>query len=110
MRVVEALAPLLRRLAGDPVPIRIEFWDGSSLGPETSATTVVFRSPNAVHRLAQAPGDLRLGRASVAGEIDLIGPLDPILELGVRRPDVRLGPAGWLEALQALRRTGALPP
>src|SRR5438309_12006796 len=110
MRVADALGPLVRRLAGDPVPIRIEFWDGSALGSEASGSTVVFRSPNALHRLAQAPGDLGLGRAYVAGEIELRGDLGPILDLGVRNPDLRLGPAGWFEALRALRRTGALPP
>ena len=110
MRVADAIGPLMRRLAGDPVPIRIEFWDGSSLGPESSPSTVVFRSPNALHRLAQAPGDLGLGRAYVAGEIDLRGDLDPVLDLGVRNPDLRLGAAGFLDALRALRRLGALPP
>src|SRR5437016_2132523 len=110
MRVADAMGPLVRRLAGDPIPVRIEFWDGSSLGPESSSSTVVFRSPNALHRLAAAPGDLGLGRAYVAGDIELRGDLDAILDLGVRNPDLRLGAAGWLEALQALRRTGALPP
>src|SRR5437899_3987612 len=110
MRAAEAMAPLLRRLAGDPIPIRIEFWDGSTVGPESSPSTVVFRSPNALHRLAAAPGDLGLGRAYVAGEIELQGDLDPVLDLGVRNPDLHLGAAGWIDALRALRRTGVLPP
>jgi cyclopropane-fatty-acyl-phospholipid synthase len=110
MNAARALQPLLRRLAGDPLPIRIEFWDGSSLGPDTAPATVRFRSPRALHRLVTAPGELGQGRAYVAGEIDLDGSLDAILDLGVRQPELRLGAAGWLEALRSLRGAGALPP
>ena len=110
MTVAQALTPLLRRLAGDPLPIRIEFWDGRSLGPEGVEAAVRFRSPRALHRLVTAPGELGLGRAYVAGEIDLDGSLDAILDLGVRNPDLGLGATGWLEAIRSLRRAGAMPP
>ncbi len=29
----ETLAPIVRSLLGDPLPVRIEFWDGTALGP-----------------------------------------------------------------------------
>jgi cyclopropane-fatty-acyl-phospholipid synthase len=70
----------------------------------------MFRTPRAFQRLVTAPGELGLGRAYVAGEIDLEGDLDAVLDLGVRNPDLALGRGGWLEAVRSLRRAGALKP
>ena len=110
MHAADALAPVIRLLAGDPPPIRIEFWDGSVLGPGEAPATVRFKSPRALQRLVAAPGELGLGRAYVSGDIDLDGDLDAILDLGVDRPSLRLGAEGWLAAARALARTGALRP
>ena len=90
MDAAAALGPLIRRMAGDAPPIRIEFWDGSALGPEEAPAGVRFRSVRALQRLLTAPGELGLGRAYVAGEIELEGDLDAVLDLGLDRPDLRV--------------------
>src|SRR5437588_10583941 len=110
MDAANALAPLIRRLAGDPLPIRVEFWDGSGMGPVDSAATVWFRTPQALQRLLTAPGELGLGRAYVAGEIDLEGDVDAVLTIGVSKPEVRIGPTEWLAAARSLVSVGALRP
>ena len=54
------------------VPLRLRAWDGSEAGP-AGAPVVVVRSRRALRRMAWAPGQLGLGRAYVAGEIDVEG-------------------------------------
>lgn len=110
MRASLALAPLFRRLVGDEILIRVDFWDGSHLGPVDAPATVRVHTPRALQRLLTAPAELGLGRAYVAGELDMEGDLDAVLDLGVRRPEIRLGPAGILAALSGLVRAGALRP
>lgn len=105
-----AFAPLIHRLVGEGVPVRIGFWDRSSLGPPDARATVLVRSPRALRRLITAPGELGLGRAYVSGELDVEGDLEMVLALGDRRPVMRLGGRGWLSALRALATTGALRP
>ena len=53
--VAVVLRPLLERLFGGPVPVRIRAWDGSTVGPG-HGTTVVLHSPVALRRLLWAPG------------------------------------------------------
>jgi cyclopropane-fatty-acyl-phospholipid synthase len=110
MPVADALAPLIQRLAGDDLPFRIRFWDGSTIGPEEAPATIVVRTPQALRRVATAPGELGLGRAYVTGEIDLEGDLEAILAIGDRRPEFRLGAAGWVRALRTVGAAGALRP
>jgi cyclopropane-fatty-acyl-phospholipid synthase len=110
MPAADTLAPLIHRLIGDDLPLRVRFWDGSSLGPDDAAATIVVRTPRALRRIATAPGELGLGRAYVSGEIDLEGDLQSVLELGDRRPDFRLGPAGWARAVRAVAGAGAFRP
>ncbi|HYH25441.1 MAG TPA: cyclopropane-fatty-acyl-phospholipid synthase family protein [Blastococcus sp.] len=64
-------------LGGQQLPVRIRAWDGSTAGPP-GAPTIVVRSPRALRRLLWAPGEVGLGRAYVAGDIDLEG---DVLEL-----------------------------
>ena len=72
--VASTLRPLVQAILGTPsIPVRIEFWDGSSLGPSEGAGTLVVRSPEAVRHIIWAPGELGLGRAYVSGEIDFRG-------------------------------------
>jgi cyclopropane-fatty-acyl-phospholipid synthase len=68
-RVADALAIVL---ATDQIPVRLRAWDGSEAGPQ-GAPRVVVRSRRALRRLAWAPSELGLGRAYVAGEIDIEG-------------------------------------
>jgi len=108
MEVAEALAPLVNRLVGTDLPFRIRFWDGSAIGPTGAPATIVVRTPRALRRVATAPGELGLGRAYVSGEIDLEGELQSVLAIGDRRPEFRLGPAGWARAARTAIAAGAL--
>lgn len=112
-----AVRPIVRALLGtDDPPVRIELWDGSALGPDDSEAKVVVRSPQAVRRLMYAPNELGLGRAFVAGEIDVEGDVfaalslrdviaerDQHLELGI---SLRALP----EAVKAAKELGVLGP
>lgn len=66
-RLVEALGAVLGTA---DLPLRLRAWDGSLAGP-SDAPVVAVRSRRALRRLAWSPGQLGLGRAYVAGEIDL---------------------------------------
>ncbi len=107
--VAREVAPLIHKLLGRRLPFRVSFWDGSSLGPP-GGDAVVVRSPRALRRLISAPGELGLGRAYVAGELDVQGDLDSLLALAARLREVRLDPAGWAAALSAVVATGAFRP
>jgi cyclopropane-fatty-acyl-phospholipid synthase len=62
-------------------PFRLELWDGTALEP-TNGGGPTFRvsSPEAFGHLLRAPGQLGLGRAYVAGQID-VDDIDSALEL-----------------------------
>lgn len=77
------LAPVVDALIGDP-PIRLEFWDGSGLGPTDGPGTIHVRTPAAVQRIVWAPGELGVARAFVSGELDLDG--DPFAVIAALRP------------------------
>ena len=66
-RLAEALAAVL---GTTELPVRLRGWDGSISGPD-GAPVVAVRSRKALRRLVWAPGQLGLGRAYVAGEIDM---------------------------------------
>jgi cyclopropane-fatty-acyl-phospholipid synthase len=76
----EAVAPLLAALAGD-APVRFEFWDGSAVGPapDEAPGTIRVHTPDALRRIAWAPGELGLSRAFVAGELSLDGDIFVLL-------------------------------
>jgi cyclopropane-fatty-acyl-phospholipid synthase len=63
-------------------PFAIEFWDGTTLPPTNGdcATTFRVRSPQALAHALRAPGQLGIGRAYVAGALD-VDDLDATLEL-----------------------------
>lgn len=74
------LAPVVRALVGEPLPVRLELWDGSTLGPDDGgAGTLRVHTPNAIRRLLWSPNELGLGRAFVSGEIDADGDLYAIV-------------------------------
>jgi cyclopropane-fatty-acyl-phospholipid synthase len=65
--------PLRRELAHalPERPFALRFWDGSELAPTASGGPVfTVRSPAAVAHLLRAPGQLGLGRAYAAGELE----------------------------------------
>ncbi len=65
--------PLRRELARalPARPFALRFWDGSQLEPTVAGGPVLtMRSPAAVAHLLRAPGQLGLGRAYAAGELE----------------------------------------
>ena len=107
----DVLRPIVGGLLGDPLPVRIELWDGSSLGPsDGGAGTLRVHSPDAIRRLLWSPNQLGLGRAYVAGELDADGDIFELVaamrgRLPEERNDVlRLVPP----AMRAARRLGVL--
>jgi cyclopropane-fatty-acyl-phospholipid synthase len=105
-----ALAPLVDRLIGGSHPIRIEFWDGSALGPREAPATVLFTSPRAVRRLLFAPGELGLGRAYVAGDIDFQGDFDALLSVADGGADLNFGVGAVADSLKAVLATRPFRP
>jgi cyclopropane-fatty-acyl-phospholipid synthase len=103
------IAGLLDQVVGPDLPIAIEAYDGSRLGPPDPPATLHIRSQTALRRIVQAPGELGFGRAYVAGDLDLEGDIFAVLALRDRLPDLKLRPAHWMAALR-LVGAGALKP
>jgi cyclopropane-fatty-acyl-phospholipid synthase len=76
-------APLRREIAAriPERPFSIEFWDGTTL-PSTSdgGPTFHVRSPRAAAHVLRAPGQLGVGRAYVAGDIE-VDDMDAVIEV-----------------------------
>jgi cyclopropane-fatty-acyl-phospholipid synthase len=107
--VADAVRPLVTSLLGPEPPVRIELWDGSALGPSDPRGTIRVRSVDALRRIMWSPDEVGLGRAYVAGDIDVDGDLLDMLK--ALRPSVRrLRLDGAAIALGAARRVGALGP
>ncbi|MDQ1712133.1 MAG: cyclopropane-fatty-acyl-phospholipid synthase [Frankiaceae bacterium] len=119
MPVADELLDLVRDLTGADAPLRVRAWDGSEAGPE-GAPTVVVRSPDALRRLLWAPNELGLGRAFVAGDIDVEDDLyavlaaTPLAADTVAPPDRARNLRTALRAVRTAARVGAfgrpLPP
>ena len=61
-------------------PFALRFWDGSSVeATEAGAPTLTFTAPGALAHVLRAPGELGLGRAYVAGLIE-VDDIDAALE------------------------------
>ena len=93
--VAQQLEPLVRTMLGGQVPLRVQGWDGSVIGPADSPGTIVIKRPDAMRRILYAPNELGLGRAYVAGDLDLDGDIFALLgvrdALGARQEHVDLG-------------------
>ena len=69
--VADRLAQALGAVLGtSELPVRLRGWDGSIAGPP-GAPVVAIKSRRALRRMLWSPGQLGLGRAYVAGEIDM---------------------------------------
>jgi cyclopropane-fatty-acyl-phospholipid synthase len=92
-------------------PVRIEFWDGSVLGPDEARSAISVRSPEAITRILWAPGELGIGRAYVAGDIDVKGDVYELLRtLRPASAHVRAGLRSVPAALAAARRLDVIGP
>ena len=110
-----AIEPLLSHFFGGPPPVRVQFWDGTSLGP-AEGDTLRVRSPDAVRRMLWSPGELGLARAFVVGDLAFEGDIFEMLAvMHEASPScVRTGSRLPWQALRAAYRLGAvsrpLPP
>jgi cyclopropane-fatty-acyl-phospholipid synthase len=100
----EALAQALPKR-----PFAVALWDGSSLAPTDGASGPTFRvrSPRALAHVLRAPGQLGLGRAYVAGEIE-VDDMDAALELLDGYEVAPLDPRLKARFVAAAVRAGAL--
>jgi cyclopropane-fatty-acyl-phospholipid synthase len=107
---VATVAAAVERVLGPDLPIAFEAYDGSRLGPADAPATLVLRSPDAIRRIVTAPGELGLGRAYVAGDLDVQGDIFAALEaLTARIPNARLSPSSWLQVGRLLGIDGMRP-
>ena len=109
--VATIFKPLLRTALGPKPTVRFEFWDGSSLGPQTDTPgTIRVRSRDALAHLVWAPGELGVARAFVSGELAFDGDIFKVLRaLQQGAPnDARLGLDAARQAVAAAARLGAL--
>ncbi|MEA2170097.1 MAG: cyclopropane-fatty-acyl-phospholipid synthase [Solirubrobacteraceae bacterium] len=109
--------PLIHELAAalPERPFRVTFWDGTELPATTSADNgggpvFAVRSPRAVGHALRAPGQLGIGRAYVAGDLE-VDDLDRLIDLLETWEPPRLtGAARSRLALGALRAAGIQRP
>ena len=93
-------------------PFSLEFWDGSRIGPTgDGGPTFHVHSPRAIAQALRAPGQLGLGRAYVAGDLE-VDDIDGVIALLNDWKPPPLGRRDSLRlALAALAATGmTLPP
>lgn len=109
------LTPMIAVMMGSPPPLRVEFWDGSTLEPAAgvaSPGTLHVRSIDAMRRLLWNPNELGLGRAFVAGDLDvdldddIVGMVEVLRDAAPK--DLRFGRRAATEAIAAARRAGVL--
>ena len=117
--VAAAMRPVIESSFGRKIPIRFQFWDGSTIDPpDETVATLRLGSPDAIRRLLWMPNELGLGRAYVSGDIDLDGDLfDVVVALRDARPETESTGRPWRvlpAAVIAAKRVGAfgrpLPP
>jgi len=103
------IADLVTEILGGALPIGLRAYDGSRAGPQDAAATIVLRSPDALRRIVTAPGELGIGRAYVAGDIDVEGDIFAALELRHQLPSLQLSREQWLTAVRLLGTAGLRP-
>jgi cyclopropane-fatty-acyl-phospholipid synthase len=113
--VAETVEPLVHAFVGEQPPVVIEFWDGSRVGRSSAVGSILIKRPEALRRVVWAPGELGLGRAYVAGDIQIDGDLNGILMAlkNVAPPNRRMTPTMVRDLTIAARKLeliGAPPP
>jgi cyclopropane-fatty-acyl-phospholipid synthase len=89
------LVRLLDDVIGDRLEVGVRTWDGSALGPPDGPATIVVRSPAALARVLQRPGQLGLARAFVVGDLDVEGDLIEALNRASSLDGVEPTTAQW---------------
>lgn len=96
-------------LLGDDLPVRIEFFDGSAVGPPDAPATVRVRSKDALRRIVASPGELGFARGYVAGDLEIDGDIYAVLSLRSRLPRPKVTPRQWWEVARMLRPSDLVP-
>ena len=116
MNAAMALRPLVDSAIGSGLPVRLDCWDGSSVGPADADVVVRFTTRRALRRLVWAPNELGFARAYVSGDVEIEGDLlDGLTRLNAladpeRGPGVSVGPDTRAAVARAVVRLGALGP
>jgi cyclopropane-fatty-acyl-phospholipid synthase len=97
-----ALAQVFESFAGPDAPVEFTAYDGSHAGMPGSPVKITVRSPVAAAYLAQAPGELGLARAYVAGHLDVEGDMYEVLCRMTKAQSANVGWAAKARLLQAL--------
>ena len=103
------LAAAIAGFLGTDIPIAIECYDGSRLGPPDTTSRIVVRSPKALRYVLTGPGEIGFARAYVAGEIDVEGDIFEVLALRDYLPDVKVTPREWLALARTVGVEGLRP-
>jgi len=116
MNAATALRPLVDSALGTDLPLRVDCWDGSSIGPADADVVVRFTTRRALRRLIWAPNELGFARAYVSGDVEIDGDLlDGLSRLNAladpeRGPGVSVGPDTRAAVARAVVRLRALGP
>jgi cyclopropane-fatty-acyl-phospholipid synthase len=116
MNAALALRPLVDSAIGTALPVRLDCWDGSSIGPANADVVVRFTTRRALRRLVWAPNELGFARAYVSGDVEIEGDLlDGLTRLNAladpgQGPGVSVGPDTRAAVARAVIRLGALGP
>ena len=102
-----ALAEVFEAFAGPEAPVEFTAYDGSHAGAAGSPVKITVRSPAAVAYLAQAPGELGLARAYVAGQLDVEGDMYEALARITKPQCISMTMAEKLRLLAGPRRPEA---
>ncbi len=116
MTAATTLRPLVDSAIGTDLPVRLDCWDGSSIGPRDADVVVRFTTRRALRRLVWAPNELGFARAYVSGDVEIEGDLlDGLTRLNdladpERGPGVSVGADTRAAVARAVLRLGALGP
>jgi cyclopropane-fatty-acyl-phospholipid synthase len=100
------ISDLVTQLLGADLPVRVDCYDGSSVGPVAAGTRLVLRSPDALAYILTAPGELGFARAYVSGALDVEGDIFAALQLRDHLPDVKLDGRTWLAMARLMGARG----
>ncbi|MFI7615209.1 class I SAM-dependent methyltransferase [Nonomuraea terrae] len=101
-----ALATIFEKIVGTDANVAFMAYDGSKAGPDGADLAIEVKSPIAVAYLAQAPGELGLARAYIAGHIDVHGDMYALLD---RMWNITTNDLTTSEKIAAVRSLGVKP-
>ncbi len=103
-----SIADAFTSLLVEDLPLRFTAYDGSASGPEDAPVGMYLKNERGLAYLVTAPGDLGLGRAYVAGDLDVTGvpPGDPYEGLRLVQKGLRFRRPSAVEAVALLRGLG----